>query len=63
MEQQQEQKIEGVVQTVIYQNKDNGWTVAKVETSLGLLVITGSMPYLGAGETISAYGVYVNHPE
>ena len=47
MEPQQEQKIEGVVQNVIYQNEDNGWTVARVETSLGDLVITGSMPYLG----------------
>lgn len=63
MEQQQEQKIEGVVQNVIYQNKDNGWTVARVDTGGGDLVITGSMPYLGAGETIAAYGVYVTHPE
>ena len=44
MEQQQEQKIEGVVQNVIYQNKDNGWTVARVDTGGGDLVITGSMP-------------------
>ncbi len=63
MEPQQEQKIEGVVQNVIYQNEDNGWTVARGETSLGDLVITGSMPYLGPGETIAAYGVYVTHPE
>ena len=58
------EKIQGVVDTLIYKNDDSGWAVARVDLGVGEeLVITGVMPYLGAGESIVAYGNYVTHPE
>lgn len=55
--------MEGTVETLIYKNDDSGWAVARVETDHGEVVITGQMPYLGAGESIVAYGHHVTHPE
>ena len=42
------EKIQGVVDTLIYKNDDSGWAVARVDLGVGEeLVITGVMPYLG----------------
>lgn len=64
MAEQELDKIEGVIKSLIYKNGENGWTVARVELNDGeTLVITGAMPYLGVGESICAYGSYVTHQE
>lgn len=56
--------ITGVVESVIFKNDDNGYTVARVNTSDGgELTVVGVMPYLGAGERISAVGEYQEHPQ
>lgn len=57
-------KIEGVIDAVIYQNEENGYTVAKAVCPDGNEVtVVGIMPCLGAGEHISAEGVYTAHPQ
>lgn len=63
MEQRELEKIEGTVAALIYKNDESGWAVAKVDTDQGELVVTGVMPYLGAGESVVVYGHYVTHPE
>lgn len=64
MNEKEMEKIEGTVRALIYQNENNGWTVARMETDDGAnLVITGVMPGLGAGESMIACGSYVTHPE
>ncbi len=55
---------EGTVERVIYQNADNGYSVA--ELSVGeaeFLTIVGILPCITEGETIKAYGTFTVHPQ
>ncbi len=55
---------EGTVERVIYQNAENGYSVA--ELSVGeaeFLTIVGILPYIAEGETIKAYGTFTVHPQ
>ena len=63
MEQLLEQ-ITGEVESVIYQNEENGYTVARVLCDDGnVLTVVGILPCLGAGERISAEGTLGSHPQ
>ena len=55
--------IEGMVEKIIYQNEENGYTVCELlAPSEELFVLVGSMPYLCEGESIAALGGWVLHP-
>ncbi len=55
--------IEGVVEKIIYQNEENGYTVLELlAPSDEYFVLVGSMPYLCEGESISALGTWAMHP-
>ena len=55
--------IEGMIEKIIYQNEENGYTVCELlAPSEELFVLVGSMPYLCEGESISALGNWVTHP-
>ena len=60
MEQKGEQEllsIEGMIEKIIYQNEENGYTVCELlAPSEEYFVLVGSMPYLCEGESISALG-------
>ena len=63
MEQLLEQ-ITGEVESVIYQNEENGYTVARVLCDDGeVLTVVGILPCLGAGERLSAEGTLTSHPQ
>ena len=55
--------IEGIVEKIIYQNEENGYTVCELlAPSDEFFVLVGMMPYLCEGESISALGNFVTHP-
>ena len=55
--------IEGVIEKIIYQNEENGYTVCELlAPSDEYFVLVGSMPYLCEGESIAALGDWVTHP-
>ena len=55
--------IEGVVESIIYANSDNGYTVCTLSSDDGEeTVAVGTMPYLAEGEYIRAFGDFVVHP-
>ncbi len=55
--------IEGMVEKIIYQNEENGYTVCELlAPSDEYFVLVGSMPYLCEGESISALGTWAMHP-
>ncbi len=55
--------IEGMVEKIIYQNEENGYTVLELlALSEEYFVLVGSMPYLCEGESISALGTWAMHP-
>ncbi|NUT52603.1 MAG: ATP-dependent RecD-like DNA helicase [Saccharothrix sp.] len=61
-------RLEAVLERITYQNDDNGWTVARVDTGRGsgmgeLLTVVG--PMLGAqpGESLRLWGRWGSHPQ
>ena len=58
------EQITGEVESVIFQNEENGYTVARVFCDDGqVLTVVGILPCLGAGERISAEGTLTSHPQ
>ena len=56
-------KIDGVVESIIYSNNENGYTVCDVAYGGSLITMTGYMPDLTEGERIEAHGDWVVHIE
>ena len=57
-------RIDGVVENIIYSNKENGYTVCDVEDSNGEPVtVTGIMPYVSEGDAVSFFGKWIHSPK
>lgn len=55
--------VSGIVDSIIYQNEENGYTVCEIEDTDGEpVVVTGIIPYLAEGDKITAFGEWTNHP-
>ena len=55
--------LEGIIERVIYQNEENGYTVCEMAVGEAEeITLVGTMPFLCAGETITASGEWVLHP-
>ena len=57
-----EETIEGYVDHIIYQNRDNGYTVACLVSQGEEITCVGNFRFLNEGETIRVRGVYTTHP-
>lgn len=56
-------QLNGTVQTVLFQNEDNGYTVLRLENEQGELVtVVGCLPYASPGETLDLCGTWERHP-
>lgn len=55
--------IDGIVENIIYENPENGYTVCDVASAGQLITMTGYMPNLSEGERIEAHGDWVTHIE
>lgn len=56
--------LEGVVESIIFKNEENGYTIARVFLDEGgVTTVVGTLPCLGAGEHLSAVGSYTVHPQ
>ncbi|MEG0352585.1 MAG: ATP-dependent RecD-like DNA helicase [Cellulosilyticaceae bacterium] len=53
--------IEGVVEDIIYQNEDNGYTVCTIEYDGEELSCVGSMPGIHPGEEVRLVGSWTTH--
>ncbi|MBP3378404.1 MAG: ATP-dependent RecD-like DNA helicase [Clostridia bacterium] len=57
------ESVSGIVDSIIYQNEENGYTVCEIEDTEGYPVtLTGIIPYLTEGDKITAHGQWTNHP-
>ena len=56
--------VEGTVQTVIFQNEENGYTVLSlaVDGQEEPVTVVGCIPCAAAGEGMTVTGVWVEHP-
>ncbi len=56
-------KLDGIVENIIYENSENGYTVCDISSGGQLITLTGYMPNLAEGESIVVYGQWVTHVE
>ena len=55
---------EGTVQSVIFQNEENGYTVLRLVTEEGeLITVVGCIPCAAPGEHLGVSGVWETHPQ
>ena len=53
--------IEGIIEDVIFRNETNGYTVARLNTSDGMITIVGNTPFLNLEETVKLNGEMIYH--
>lgn len=54
-------QVEGEVETIIYRNEDNGYTVLELSGEESLVAV-GIMPMISVGEEVKLTGVFKTHP-
>ena len=63
MDEMELETISGTVQTVIYQNEDNGYSVLSIVTESGdEVTVVGTLPQIGLGENLDLAGTWTTHP-
>lgn len=55
-------EVQGTIYDVVFRNEQNGYTVLDLERDKELLTLVGYFSFLNIGETIKAYGSWVQHP-
>ena len=53
--------LEGVIEEIRFRNESNGYTVAKLNTSDGIVTIVGNAPFINLEETVKVEGELVYH--
>jgi exodeoxyribonuclease V alpha subunit len=56
-------EFEGIVDSIVYNNEANGYTVARLKKERELITIVGYLPLLNEGQSLKVGGQWVNHPE
>lgn len=55
-------EISGTVESVIYKNEENGYTVLRLNDQAGAVItVVGCFPYASAGESMIVTGTWMNH--
>ncbi len=54
--------MEGVVTVIVFRNKDNGWTVLRMDVKGEEIAVLGSMPGVSPGEYLTVQGHWTRHP-
>ena len=55
-------ELSGQVESIIYRNEENGYTVLELSADDALITANGIMPLVSAGEAVRLMGVFKNHP-
>ena len=55
-------ELSGQVETVIYRNEENGYTVLELIGEESMITATGVMPGVSVGENVRLMGAFKNHP-
>ena len=57
-------RLTGSIEHVIYANEDNGFAICDLGTESGdLITITGTLPYVGEGDSVTVDGKWVHNPK
>ena len=55
--------IEGIVETVVFSNPENGFSILRLDTPDGAVTASGCIPGVLRGERIALKGSWVTHPQ
>jgi exodeoxyribonuclease V alpha subunit len=57
--------ISGYIENIVYTETDSGFTVArfKIPSQKDVITITGPLPSVQPGETLSCQGIWKTHPQ
>ena len=61
MEAGERYRVEGSVETIVYHNEENGFTVLELSTEAELLTVVGEFSDIAVGETLIVTGAYTTH--
>ncbi|MDF2521330.1 MAG: ATP-dependent RecD-like helicase [Clostridia bacterium] len=56
-------EIQGAIYDIVFRNEQNGYSVIELESDKQLVTLVGYFAYVNIGETIKAYGTWVQHPD
>ncbi len=56
-------KLEGTVESVLYRNENNGYTVLDLDAGGDLITAVGELGDVESGEMLVLEGNYVTHPK
>ncbi len=57
-------RLKGSIEHVIFANEENGFAICDLGTEDDdLVTVTGIMPYVGEGDTVTVYGKWVHNPK
>lgn len=55
-------EINGQVESIIFRNEENGYTILELSGDEALITANGIMPLVSVGESVKLFGVFKNHP-
>ncbi len=55
-------ELSGQVESIVYRNDENGYTVIELAGESEMITAVGTMPLINVGEHVKLYGTYKNHP-
>lgn len=55
--------IKGVIDSIIFQNEENGYTIAKMDSGSQIITLVGILPYITEGNQYRVTGEWVAHPK
>ena len=56
-------EIIGEIQTIIYRNETNSYTIAEFETEDEITSVVGYLPFVNSGDTLKLIGKFVEHKD
>ena len=56
-------EIIGEVQSIIYKNESNSYTIAEFETDEEITTVVGYLPFVNIGDTLNLIGKFVEHKD
>ena len=60
----EQEKLSGSVESIIYANEENGYTILDFGTDQNELVtLVGTIPYVAEGDELTVYGKWVHNPK
>ena len=54
--------VEGIVESIIFNNEENGYSIFSIDFEEEELVCTGNLPFLNEGELVTLTGKFIMHP-